>query len=475
MANRLLDLERQLRKGSPKKTPLTKAYTLPAWQRVSHQFGGNDGDDEKLDDKEKAKRALNKAVKDIFKSKQNEKFGGKLVLAAINQWKKAKNLNIEDTFEWDNNVWLNTVYPQASKWHYNFAHFLTRARDSAEEQFNVHLLPNNGLDFYRSRVTAQSKFLERLFLVLAYGKLEFQTKQSLGAHWFPFDFAPIPSALSHGGRVLIRVTTDAQSKSEPNRFLSWLISGQARPVQGRHVDIQPAAGLYRRSHATHLIQYSASKDHDGPIEVKRKEQKLREQTGHYGMNLALGGLFYPNAEGDLVLPNGRHGHLYIYSDDTYNLRPGKEESKEWAHAILVGCEGSMPGRGFPLDNDLSEKGVGQALEELLFSPSQRFTTHKMKPYPHNEYRTPLGTTHSATGEKSKISATGGKKWEEYAAELDNSQPADYAMRVTVDKKFFEWLTTISNDGAKTSQLIQKMFYDYLMKKYEVVKPGIYKK
>lgn len=441
MVNRLLDLEKTLKAKTP---TLSKTKGRTNQQRYTIAAGGRNKWDnlsgtEEEEEEEKKLPAEANAPRATKGKWPPEKIQGtrKLAIAKIiaqeaKKWKDIETENPRSQKAWDILVWTNTLYPKLKAWDLDR---MNRTISSLQQRLlkksvdkkiveNIELYINN-------RVTAQTKFLERLFMTLEYGNLEYKPSENTGKQWLPYNKAPIPSALSHGGRVIIRVSQSAQEKNEPNLFWNWLVTGQAKTSDERG-PINPQAGIFKRTHATHAVKYDVDL---GPVEIGKKRPWAT--AGHYGMNLALGGLFYTNAEEELVFPDGRHGHLYLHLSEPYY---DKKKNKDWAEAILVGCEGVMPA-GYPKDNKDNDTGwPTKTFEKEVFTVYDGpYVYGTPKPHLHNH----LGQAHSTIGTPSKISATGGQKWS--AMEIGDDFPGKYGMRVTVDNEVFNKLINLSRD------------------------------
>ncbi len=268
-----------------------------------------------------------------------------------------KDLPVSGQYWQDIKLWLNTIYP-------------------------LHGQSRSEMD------TQKSKIIQRIFSLLRFGGLKYRISSKDDNNWQLWD-KPIAAALSHGGRVLIRIHHKAygQIYSQPayqhrHRVWNWLVAGEFEGTDQPMINEQ--ARLRRRTAATHKIKFDRL---TGPHEVKLG-QITAIQSGHYGMNIPLGGEGGKNALDQPILANGKHGHLYLRHD----LAP---DDSSWDCAIMIGCETTRP------DGFEGESGEGH-----------------------------LGTSHSWIGSPQSISATGGKKWEDIDEE--NTPGKNNCIRVDID-------------------------------------------
>jgi hypothetical protein len=175
---------------------------------------------------------------------------------------------------------------------------------------------------------------------------------------------PLASALSHGGRVLIRIKRGVQGQDK-HEFWNWLVQGKANASNAPTVN--PLAGLQSRDASTHGIQFGTQ---TGPKEISYTLGRA-SKVKNYGMNIPMGGNKGIGAGGNPIAADGSHGHLFLH----YDVAPSSDTV--WAAAILIGCETKAP-TGFP--------GAG--------GESHLGTTHKWYHF----------------GKKQAVSVTGGSKW-----------------------------------------------------------------
>ncbi len=189
---------------------------------------------------------------------------------------------------------------------------------------------------------AAVQIVKRLFIILQKGLAYSEKKGEEFKAWE----APVAVALSHGGRVNIRIPKAAQAGQEHALF-NWLMGGEGG---------MKMAHVYERTAGTHRV--AIGKD------TKTKKGSFKEKKGfgaainamlgtemgdtfHYGLDVPVGGTGQKDLNGDVILPNGAYGHLYIgYKPPTLN-RDG---------ALLIGCETDAPGK----TNALGHKHTAKA-------------------------------------------------------------------------------------------------------------------
>jgi Novel toxin 11/Domain of unknown function (DUF4157) len=144
---------------------------------------------------------------------------------------------------------------------------------------------------------------------------------------------PAAVSLSHGGRVNIKIPK-VQPGESPDKFFNWLFGDKKA---------RKSAGMSGRSAATHYVKIGTDASGAETFEEKKgfaaaKKGAFDRKWKNFGMDLPVGG--YKNADfrGDSILPDGRHGHLYIGY---------KPPTKNKVGALLIGCETDAPGKTNP--------------------------------------------------------------------------------------------------------------------------------
>ncbi|XXY15653.1 hypothetical protein WME88_46185 [Sorangium sp. So ce216] len=137
----------------------------------------------------------------------------------------------------------------------------------------------------------------------------------------PLRGAPVAKLLSHGGRVNIQVP-----EGSPPYALTELLG--ITDENGN-----PRTGVFKRDFGTHHMSLRKGKFKEEGGHIAMVKSKL-DDTELYGMNLAIGGLGLKDFNGDIILPDGAHGHVFI------GYRPPKPGRRG---ALQIGMETTGPG------------------------------------------------------------------------------------------------------------------------------------
>lgn len=252
-----------------------------------------------------------------------------------------------------------------------------------------------------------SAVLLKIFTTLWVGSLVCKQPGGGYTYWKNTGY-PLAMALSHGGRIMIQLPTDAAGDT----YWNWLWGGPN------------AAAPFARKVATHSIELRKHpKALTGNVQLYMNEENPRfgAWSGqHFGINIALGGLGnYNPLSGQRVHPDGSHGHLYFfYLPPTANKYGG----------ILVGCETSAPGD--------QAKTQQQAFKSTAYAgqdPMQGGVAGVIAPSPGNQNYTikkkdTYGGGHG-TGGKNIFSGTGGLKWQSKAIKDAQGHKVRWASQV----------------------------------------------
>jgi hypothetical protein len=305
---------------------------------------------------------------------------------------------------------------QKAKDEYDLQGFIVQTeRDSAIWQRT--LSANDGSDIERSR----QNLLRRLFIVLRYGGLLFRPDQKENNWQFwSANNMPIATALSHGSRVMIQLpksermaalksmlpsfksTSESRvgftdERNHDHGFWRWLVTGTSSGDLSNYISTstngdaarQEGKILFRRLGATHGITYKEGEGTRIEVnnEIRRKEiVEKKEHLGvnhrntkllgtqntlltkhrHWGCNLAIGGIGNPafGVHTGNIIPDGSHGHLYLYY-----MSPGEKRFG----GILVGVEGSEYGK-----NDQSGESHGLSAKSSPLSITMGYKWNQLK-------------------------------------------------------------------------------------------------
>ncbi|WP_437956333.1 protein kinase [Sorangium sp. So ce119] len=137
----------------------------------------------------------------------------------------------------------------------------------------------------------------------------------------PLQDVPVAKLLSHGGRVNVQIP-----------------AGTAPYALTEHLGItdskgNPMPGVFKRLVGTHHVSFADGKFKEQGGQLAALKTKF-DDTELYGINLAVGGLGLKDFNGDVILPDGAHGHMFIGYRPPKPGRPG---------ALQIGMETTGPG------------------------------------------------------------------------------------------------------------------------------------
>ena len=157
-------------------------------------------------------------------------------------------------------------------------------------------------------------FLKKVLIILQTGLQIYDNV----AKQYNIGLYPAALALSHGGRVNIRIPAlvdlkDGKKPADKNAMIRWLgmldESGQL------------AVPFYERDFGTHWLQIGRNKgkrpgtgmfeEKAGKISPNLKKLLGVDNAKMYGLDIAAGGIGRADFNGDLILPDGGHGHVFI--------------------------------------------------------------------------------------------------------------------------------------------------------------------
>lgn len=160
--------------------------------------------------------------------------------------------------------------------------------------------------------------LRRLFAVIWHGGLYYRPKHGTWKPWSQTGM-PIATALSRSGGVVVQYEDRPfQLNDQASTLWRWIFAEKQPDI---------------RSHATHGIEFGNYGVMPNGRPKNYKENK-KDNGGHFGINLAGGGLGNRNIiTGNRILEDGRHGHLYFCHTAASAVNPG---------GFLVKAESSAP-------------------------------------------------------------------------------------------------------------------------------------
>ncbi|MGH8980327.1 MAG: hypothetical protein ACRDWE_04805, partial [Acidimicrobiales bacterium] len=204
----------------------------------------------------------------------------------------------------------------------------------------------------RNHATATA-VLEKILLLLQSGLKVYKNREDGQGELQDYS-GSVARALSHGGRVTVRVPQIVDAK-EANRLTEWL------GVTSKSGKMKPKTGFFKRAFGTHHQAIGENeKDEEGtslPGTGRFREQggagaAIKSKLGStqlYGLNLSVGGLGNKDFNGDVILPDGAHGHLLLVWRPPTTTRDG---------ALQIGIETTAPGAkstvGYIHNKDSSE-------------------------------------------------------------------------------------------------------------------------
>ncbi|WP_244176739.1 PE-PGRS family protein [Streptomyces albus] len=157
-------------------------------------------------------------------------------------------------------------------------------------------------------------------------------------------------ALAHGGRVTIRIPALGEGES-PTALTDFL--GVTRPKEGKPGESELGEHVERRGFATHRVSIEPNTaDKRGKFKEKGEipasltnalAPPVRglgpDRPALLGHDISGGGLGAKDWNGDVILPNGSHGHMLLVFHEPTRKKDG---------ALMVGIETIGPGAASPV-------------------------------------------------------------------------------------------------------------------------------
>ena len=244
--------------------------------------------------------------------------------------------------------------------------------------------------------------LARILMILQVGLQVYDPRQ---ATHVDFKTGDVVRALAHGGRVNIRIPAlSAQSKKgEAYALTDWI----GITKKGKEVD-----AVKERGFGTHHMNIGENKRGPGTgsfVEEGGKGASMSNKTSRgvklFGLDLAAGGLGQLDFNGDVILPDGGHGHMFIGFTKPTKKRDG---------ALQIGIETTGPGA----DSLVGYKHDWNSTEATA-NPESSFYGHKMQKIGGGKLK-----TNQRLVDLNKVQRDAGRKWlavlDEFATDVQTS-------------------------------------------------------
>jgi len=203
------------------------------------------------------------------------------------------------------------------------------------------------------------RILEKVFILLHAGLQVYD--EDLGEH-VDLEGVDVARALAHGGRVNIRIPQLSEGQTG-HELTDWLgiTDSTSKKAQG------VGGAVVTRGFGTHHmdIEKNTEEGLGGFYEDGGGMANLRnlyDGTHHWGVNLAGGGLGKHDHNGDVILPDGSHGHMFISFTAPKNDTDG---------ALQIGMETTGPGGASPVGYVHDKNST-----EATANPESSFLGHK---------------------------------------------------------------------------------------------------
>ncbi|BBD52858.1 hypothetical protein NIES204_01150 [Planktothrix agardhii NIES-204] len=198
---------------------------------------------------------------------------------------------------------------------------------------------------YSEQTESAKNILQRIFIILHDGlKYRKDEKEPFEKDW-P---AQTAVALSHGGRVMVKLPPLADNTKDRNEFINWLLGNDSQEKDKRGSTLKPnQAKKENTEYHKAKVDTRIASTHDINIDNKGTFKELKgnnfskgQSEEHYGMDIPLGGLGQEDIAGGVILPDGSHGHMYIFYEPPTLDKPGGlligAETSRMAHADIYG-------------------------------------------------------------------------------------------------------------------------------------------
>jgi hypothetical protein len=231
-----------------------------------------------------------------------------------------------------------------------------------EEELEARGQASDGDEAVAAHANAQH-ILTRVLLILHAGLQVYDkdAQQGAGGH-VDYKQGDVVRALAHGGRVNIRIPA-LTGNEDKYALLKWV------GVLDAHG--HKTSGVKKRDYATHHMDIGENIGGAGTGTFKEtggKGASAANKTSSgsllYGVDLAAGGLGKKDFNGDVILPDGAHGHLFIGF-----TKPTKKKDG----ALQIGIETTAPGA-----HSLVGYKHNWNSTEATANPESSFFGHKMQ-------------------------------------------------------------------------------------------------
>ena len=174
---------------------------------------------------------------------------------------------------------------------------------------------------------ARQVVMAKTMLLAQLGKYDVIEKNGLGGALE----VPVYETLVHGNRTNFVLPAGADSGQVIDAFMG----GEGAKT----------AGLEERTAATHYAKRRKI-GANGALRSETKEEKtfspFKVFSNQYGMNIAVGGVGFKGPDRNVITGSGESGHMYMRAE---------KGDKKHCGSLLIGIEGSEPGKSSYLGND----------------------------------------------------------------------------------------------------------------------------
>jgi hypothetical protein len=271
----------------------------------------------------------------------------------------------------------------------------------AGELAAVRATAGNDADALIAHNAQAQHILARILMILQLGLQVYDPNQ---ATHVDFKTGDVVRALAHGGRVNIRIP--ALSGKNKNDGAYALTDWIGITDQGTEVDAVKVRGF-----GTHHMKIGENKHGPGTgsfVEEGGKSASMSNKTSGvklFGLDLAAGGLGRQDFNGDVILPDGGHGHMFIGFTKPTRKRDG---------ALQIGIETTGPGA----DSLVGYKHDWNSTEATA-NPESSFYGHKMQKIGGGKLK-----TNQRLVDLNKLQTGAGQKWlaalDEFATDVEES-------------------------------------------------------